>query len=122
MKKKNIILIIIGLLMISLALYLFFVNSKTEIDVETMSSNINSLKEEIMAIEVTDKVESYKEYQVKISELGIKISELEGKIYEAYKEKNISLFDYLKYENKVKKYNQETSDLKDYLAKKINNE
>ena len=42
-----------------------------------------------------DKIENLKTYQIKISEIAIIVNELEGTNYEMYKNKEISLYDYL---------------------------
>jgi len=119
MKKKNIVLIVIGCILIVTAFYLMFGNSKENISFSEPKTKINDLKKEIKDLKITEKLEQYQEYQIKISEISILINELEGTNYEKYKDKKISLFNYLTNENKIDDYHKQIESLRENLAKKV---
>ena len=119
MKKKNIALLIIGILLIGISILIMFYNSNKKIDLNNPKEKIENLKKEIDELVVTDKIENLKTYQIKISELAIIVNELEGTNYEMYKNKEISLYDYLINNKKLKNYNKEIEKLRNQLTAKL---
>lgn len=119
MKKRNIVLIATGCVLIILAIYLMFGNSKENISFSEPKNKIIDLNKEIDTLKITEKLEQYQDYQIKISEISILINELEGTNYEKYKEKKISLYNYLKNERKIDDYHEDIEDLREKLQRKM---
>ena len=119
MKKKNIIIISIGFILIIISMIMLFGNSNKKVEINQIETKIKELEEEINNINITDKIETIKTYETKISELSLSINELDSLIYEMYKNKEISLYDYMKYKNETKKYNNQLNEVEDLLEKKL---
>ena len=71
MKKKNIVLLIIGLLLIGISFLIAFSNSNKKVDLNSPKEKIENLKKEIEELVITEKIENLKTYQIKISEIAI---------------------------------------------------
>jgi len=119
MKKRNIILITIGCILILASAYFMFSNSKEKIDLQVPKIKIADLTNEIKSLKITEKLEQYQEYQIKISEISILVNELEGTNYEKYKDKKISLYNYLQNERKIDDYHEQIETLREDLDKKV---
>lgn len=119
MKKKNIIIISIGIILIIISMIMLFGNSNKKVEINQIKTKIKELEEEINNINITDKIETIKTYETKISELGLSINELDSLIYEMYKNKEISLYDYMKNKKEIKKYNNQLNDVENLLEKKL---
>lgn len=116
--KKNIFIVLFGLVLIFISCILMFKNSKKELIIDV---NINELKEEINNLVVEDKMETLKKYETKISELNLKLNELESTNYEMYNNKEISLYDYMTNKNKINDYKKEVTIIEQLLEQKIKN-
>lgn len=119
MKKKNLLLFLIGLTLILISIFLMFSNSNKTFDISEAKEKINSIENEINNLEISDKLETTKLYETKISELSLFINELDSSIYEMYKNKEISLYDYIKYKNEIKKYNNQLNEIENLFEKKL---
>lgn len=119
MKKKNLLLFLIGLTLILVSIFLMFSNSNKTFDISEAKEKINSIENEINNLEISDKLETTKLYETKISELSLFINELDSSIYEMYKNKEISLYDYIKYKNEIKKYNNQLNEIENLFEKKL---
>lgn len=114
--KKNIFIVLFGLVLIFISCILMFKNSKKELIIDI---NVKELKEEINNLVVEDKIETLKKYETKISELNLKLNELEGTNYEMYNNKEISLYDYMINKNKINDYKKEVTLTEQLLEQKI---
>lgn len=119
MKRKNLILFLIGFVLIMVSVILMFSNSNKTIDVSEPKNQIMELENEINNLEITDIMEITKEYETKITELALVINELDSSIYDMYNNKEISLYDYMLYRNKIKKYKNDVEQLEVLLDNKI---
>lgn len=119
MKKKNIFVLLIGFILIIISFYLMFSNSNKSISFNDVDNLFNEIDIELNNVIVDDKISVLKLYETRISELSLSINELYSQIYDLYKNKDISLFDYIKYKNKIKKYENKKIYLEDLLNKKL---
>lgn len=117
--KRNIIIVLIGLILIGVSGILMFGNSNKRLELDDVILKIDDLSKEIDNLVVDDKLEITKEYEVKLSELRLKINELDGLNYDMYKNKEISLYDYLMNNRKLKKYNNTVEDIEEKFTEKL---
>ena len=82
-------------------------------------NEINELSKEINELVVTDKIESTRKYEVKISEIKLAINLLDSTNFKMYKDYEISLFDYFINNNQIKKYNKLLDEIENNLENKL---
>lgn len=117
--KKNVIIILVGLILIGISVVLMFGNSNKKLILNDVDSKINDLEKEIDNLVIQDKLASAQVYEVKISELRLKVNELDATNYDMYKDKNISLYDYLMNSKKLKKYEERLKNIEQKLTEKL---
>ncbi len=119
MKKYHFYIAMIGLVLIFSACLLLFSNSNKKIDMSGPMNEINELSKEINELVVTDKIESTRKYEVKISEIKLAINLLDSTNFKMYKDYEISLFDYFINNNQIKEYNKLLDEIENNLENKL---
>lgn len=119
MKKYSFVIALIGLVLIFGASTLFFRNSNKKVDMGGPKVQIDALSKEIDELVITDKIESTRKLETEISEIKISINILDGRNFEMYKDKEISLYDYYVNNKQIKKYNKLVEDLEKKIEQKL---
>ena len=117
--KTVAIIILVGLILIGTSVVLMFGNSNKKLILNDVDSKINDLEKEIDNLVIQDKLASAQVYEVKISELRLKVNELNATNYDMYKDKDISLYDYLMNSKKLKKYEERLKNIEQKLTEKL---
>lgn len=119
LKKYSFYIALVGIVLILFSALLLFRNSNKKVDMSRPKSRIDEVSREVDELEVTDKFESTKKYEVVLSEIQLSINELDGTNFEMYKNKDISLFDYYVNNKKIKEYNSKLENLRKKIYEKL---